>query len=437
MLALAADTARTWGVVGTMAGLAAAVIAWMLDRRRRAYTDVATTPAAATSAGHVELKGRAWAAEPLLARRTQTPSVWWDYKLEEERRHTRTVTETDSEGRTRTRTETYEQWHTIDTAEAALPALEVVDATGSVTVRLGSARVVPRRTLRETFRDDGRLAGRGLLAKMFDNRTGRYRETERAVAVGDQLFVVGEAVLDERAGVPVVGGGPLVSTRSEDSHTGRLGAAVTALVLVAAAAIGFGLAVAISPTQATPASIGAAVGVPLLLLVGAWLGTAYNRLHLLAQGIERAWSLIDVQLQRRHDLVPALAEVVAAHADHERSVQAGIAEARWQPGGHTAAELEGEAAGQTAALRQLLARAEAHPELEADASFERLQRALADAEGRIAGSRTFYNDSLTLLRNQTQKVPGLLVARFLDLDRRELLRADGFERTVPALERAF
>lgn len=437
VLAASAAAARSWGIVGVAVGVAAALAAWVVDRRRRTYTDVATTPAAATSAGHVELKGRAWAERPLSARRTETPSVWWDYELEEERVHTRTVTSTDSQGHTTTRTETYKQWHTIVTDEDKLAEIEVVDDTGAVTVRLGSARVVPRQTFRETFRDDGRLGERGLLAKLFDNRTGRYRETERAVAVGDRLFVVGEAVLDERAGVPVVGGRPLVSTRSEESHSGRLGAAVAALVVVAAVALGMGLSNVVSPGDPTGTSVAVGVGVPALLLLVAWTVTTYNRLRLMAQSIERAWSLIDVQLQRRHDLVPALARVVAAHAEHERELLAGLTEARWQPGGHSAAELEAEAAEQTAVLRQLVARAEAHPELTADASFQRLQRTLADAESRIAGSRAFYNDTLLLLRNQAQRFPGLLVARFLDLGRRELLRADGFERTVPPIERRF
>lgn len=437
VLAASVAAGRAWGIVATAAGAVAALVAWLLDRRRRTYADVATTPAAATSAGHVELKGRAWAATPLRSRRTDTPCVWWDYELEEEREHTRTVTSTDSQGRTTTRTETYREWHTVVTDEDKLPEIDLVDDTGAVTVRLGSARVVPRQTMRETFRDDGRLGERGLLARLFDNRTGRYRETERVVAVGDPLFVVGEAVLDERTGVPVVAGRPLVSTRSEASHLGRLGAAVTALVVAAGAALGVGVALLVSPTGATAASVAAGVAAPVALLLVAWVVTTYNRLRLLAESIERAWSLIDVQLQRRHDLVPALARVVAAHAEHERDLLAELTGARWQPGDHRAADLEAEAAAQTAALRRVVARAEGHPELTADASFLRLQEALADAETRIAASRRFYNDTLTLLRDQARRLPGLLVARWLDLGDRELLRAEPFERTVPPVERRF
>jgi hypothetical protein len=80
------------------AGAAVALAAWLVDRQRRSYTDLATTPAAAVFVGRNEVAGRAWAATPLVSHRSQTPSIWWSYELEEERRHTR---------RTQNRTETY------------------------------------------------------------------------------------------------------------------------------------------------------------------------------------------------------------------------------------------------------------------------------------------------------------------------------------------
>jgi LemA protein len=81
--------------------------------------------------------------------------------------------------------------------------------------------------------------------------------------------------------------------------------------------------------------------------------------------------------------------------------------------------------------------AEDYPELTADQSFLNLQRQLADTEARIAGSRTFHNDTVTLLRSLSGRFPGLLVARFVPNTRADLDAAKGFERTVPALERAF
>src|SRR5262245_34550522 len=109
-----------------MGAVLAAVTAWLLERRWRSYVDLATTPAAAVSAGRNEVSGRAWAAAPLTSRLTGTAAVRWDYRLEEERRHTRTVTSQGSNGQTTTRTETYEQWHVIEEDGGSLAELDVV-----------------------------------------------------------------------------------------------------------------------------------------------------------------------------------------------------------------------------------------------------------------------------------------------------------------------
>lgn len=425
------------GVVALLVGSVATLAAWFVDRRRRAYADLPTTPAAAVFAGRNEVTGRAWTAEPLASHRTQTPSVWWHYRLEEERRHTRTVTSTNAQGHTSSRTETYERWHEIDEQAGAVDTFEVVDATGAVPVRLRGARIHGRTQHEDVFRAEDR--DQGWLSRLVDNRTGRYRETEDVIAVGDALFVVGEAVLDEESGMPLLARDVLVSTRSEASHTTGLGAGALLLAVVGFVGLGVGVAhlVARGDTPG-PRSIALGVAVPLLGLVVAWAITTYNRLHLLAQSIDRAWSLIGVQLQRRHDLVPALAAAVTAHAAHERAVLESVTRVRWDASStRDAGAVSTEATEQTAQLRAVLARAEAYPELNADESFLRLQRALADTESRVAGSRTFYNDTLTLLRDRAQTYPGALVARFLSLGHHDLIPAEGFERTVPALERTF
>src|SRR5690606_6954968 len=160
-----------------------------------------------------------------------------------------------------------------------------------------------------------------------------------------------------------------------------------------------------------------------------------------SESADRARSRVVVRLRRRHDLHPALQRCVAAHAAHEQATQVSLAEARAAVGragpDDEAAALSDEAEMQTQALRSILAVAEAHPELTADASFARLQRELADTEDRIAASRTFYNDSLTILRDRCQKFPDSLIANRIRLDHRELIEARGFERTVPAVRHAF
>jgi hypothetical protein len=416
-------------------GAVAWAVAWLLDARRRRYADRATTPAAALFAGLNLVKGRGWVQAPLTSHRTNTPALWWEYVLEEERRQTRTVT--DSQGRSRTETTT--TWHTIETRRAGVPECEVVDDTGSAIVRVEGANVVPRQVHRATFRRDKALGLVGTLLGGGNGPTGRYRETEKVVAHGDELFVVGECELDEERLVPVIARKVMISTRSEESHRRWLGAGVLAALLVAAAATAGGGAHVIRPADPLePLVWMPGLALSLVLLTVAWAVVTYNRLRMVAQGADRAWSLIDVQLRRRHDLIPSLAKTVAAHADHEQRTQVEVTAARSAVGGSDEAEaLSDQAEAQAHVLRSILARAEATPGLTADASYGRLQRELADTEDRIAASRTFYNESLTILRDRQHRFPGSLIAKRVPLTHRDLIAARGFERTVPSIEHAF
>jgi LemA protein len=150
-----------------------------------------------------------------------------------------------------------------------------------------------------------------------------------------------------------------------------------------------------------------------------------------ANRAERAWSLIEVMLQRRHDLVPRIVAVVTAGRDHEADLQARAAHLR-TPRGSSPGTAGALVAEQTDVLRSVFARAEAYPELRADESFRTLHDQLADTENRIAAARAFHNDSVTALRDRTGTFPGVLVARLGDFGGRELFAAEGFERAVPA-----
>lgn len=419
-------------VVFAAGAAVALLVAWLIDRRRRVYADLGTTPAAAVYAGRNEVKGRAWHTQPLPSHITDTPCVRWTYTLEEERVHTRTVTETDSKGNTRTRTETYHQWHEIDRLGEGHPAIEVVDDSGSVTVVLGPASVTDREIFSETFREEDR---RGFFEKLFtaDNRTGRYRRVERGIAVGDDLFVVGEASLPDDDPRPRLDHGDpfVVSTRTEESHRRWLGFFVPVFLLVAAA---FG---GLAGNEASPGA-GAAIGVAvvgLLILSGALL-VIFNRLQLLVQQAARAWSLIDIQLTRRHSLIPRLANIARAATDHERVVLESAAIVRSSliddaPDQATVDRADREAREQTDRLRGLFAVIEDYPDLKAGEAMADFQAELADTENRIAGTRTFYNEAVTILRNRRGTFPGILVARYADPRRFALFAADGFERTVP------
>ncbi len=404
------------------------LLAGWADRRRRIYADLETIPAAAVYAGRNEVKGRAWHPDPTLSHESRTPCVEWVYELEEERKET----STDSEGNTTTR----KVWKTIERQEGGRPHFELVDDSGSVRVQIEKATVSHRQLMSETFEVHD---PRGFFEKMFSfgpDRTGRYRHTETGVAIGDDVFVSGEASLREDIVEPQIDHGRpfLVSTRSEDSHRSWLGFFTGFLLLIAVITAGYA-------GRATDESWGVPVfvGITIVLILCGLLISLYNRLQHQVQSAARAWSLIDVQLARRHDLIPRLATVAKGLADHERVLLESLSIARTSlagkpPTDETVARADHEAAEQTGRIRELLIVIEDYPELKADEAMLEVQRQIADAENRIAGTRGFYNDSVTLLRSQRQTFPGVLVARFADRRRFALFAAEGFDRTVPTIE---
>ncbi|MEM9202180.1 MAG: LemA family protein [Actinomycetota bacterium] len=402
-------------------------IAWWSDRRRRVYADLETIPAAAVYAGRNEVKGRAWHPEPVIAHHTRQPCVVWRFELEEERKTTRT-----SNGKTTTTKE----WKTIEEREDGCSYLELVDESGSVRVRLAKASVGHRQLMRETLEVDD---DRGFFEKLLSfgpNRTGRYRRTETGIVIGDRVFVTGEASLRTDVVEPQIDHGRpfVVSTRSEDSHRTWLGA-VTGVLLTAAV----GSAVVAGAATQTRWAPPVFAGITIAVIISGALISLYNRLQHQVQSAARAWSLIDIQLARRHDLIPRLASVAKGLIDHERVLLESLAIARTSLAGEppteaTVARADHEAAEQTNRINQLLVLIEDYPSLKADDAMLEVQRQIADAENRISGTRGFYNDSVTLLRNQRQTFPGVLVARFADTRRFVLFTADGFERTVPEID---
>src|SRR3954467_620441 len=156
----------------------------------------------------------------------------------------------------------------------------------------------------------------------------------------------------------------------------------------------------------------------VVLIVGFfWLG--YNSLVKKRNQVENAWSQIDVQLKRRHDLIPNLVETVKGYAAHEKSTLDAVIQARTAavaaPTPATTAAAEGQLTG---ALRQLFALGEAYPDLKANQNFLALQEELSATEGRVAYARQFYNDSVLEYNNKLQQFPTTFYARILNFERR-------------------
>ncbi|MGH3133151.1 MAG: LemA family protein [Gaiellaceae bacterium] len=171
------------------------------------------------------------------------------------------------------------------------------------------------------------------------------------------------------------------------------------------------------------------IGVAALLLLLGVLG--YNRLVRLRNEVDTGWANIDVQLQRRADLIPNLVEAVRAYAAHERAVFDEVTRARTalQQAGTPSRAAEANE-GLTAAIGRLFAVAEAYPDLEASENFLSLQEDLTDTEDKISAARRYYNATVMRFNTAVQSLPWLLLAKPLAFREREFFSARG-DMSVP------
>ena len=153
------------------------------------------------------------------------------------------------------------------------------------------------------------------------------------------------------------------------------------------------------------------------VLYGAYV---YNGLVRRSENVTNGWSQIDVQLKRRHDLIPNLVETVRGYADHERNLFERIAALRSEAmkaaspaeSGETEARLSG-------ALKTLFAVSEGYPELKANSNFLALQEELGSTENKIAFARQYYNDAVATLNQLIGTIPWMFVAGRAGVGERE------------------
>ncbi len=154
----------------------------------------------------------------------------------------------------------------------------------------------------------------------------------------------------------------------------------------------------------------------------------YNGLVALNNRAQAAWSDIDVQLKRRHDLVGNLVEVVKGYAAHERQTLEQVVEARNRAIGAASGGGPGQAGpaetALTAQLRTLFALAESYPDLKASQNFQELQRSLESLETEIQNARRYYNAVVRDLNTKIQSVPSVFVARPFGFREREYFQLD-------------
>jgi LemA protein len=178
------------------------------------------------------------------------------------------------------------------------------------------------------------------------------------------------------------------------------------------------------------------VFVAILVVIGLIVASMYNSLVQLKVRADGAWSDIDIQLKRRHDLIPNLVETVKGYAAHEKGTFENVARYRSAAMAATSTEDRAQAEGQlTQALRGLLAVAEAYPELKANAQFISLQQQLSELEDALQNSRRYYNAVVRDLNTKIQSFPTNIIAGMFNFQLRQFFEiADPTERAVPSVK---
>jgi hypothetical protein len=399
-------------------------------RKQRLLDDTPVSKALGVFIGEVEIEGACVLSEPFTAYLSGQRCAIYRWSVEEQWERWETETYTDKDGRTRTRQVLRSGWTTVaDGGESS--GFYIQDETGYVWVRPKGAEIELLTMFSASAdRGDDLYHDKGP-EEEIDDSTGRRRFFESGMPIGTRLFVRGRARERTDIVAPEIAEDPraemfIISPRKEsDLSAGREGGywlwCVLGLLVAIMGACGLA-GTAIGFRGAAP-WWGAALY--LLAWLGGWVWMVYNSLVGLRLRVRQAWSLIDVQLKRRADLIPPLVACVQGYRAHEAQVQTAVAALRAQA-------VAG--AGVQALTPTVVALAEAYPELRAQASFAELQRNLVETEQRIALARNYYNDSVTFHNTRLERVPDRYVAGLLKMEPAALFAATGFERAAVAVK---
>ena len=413
---------------------------------KRTVEDVPTSKVKGVFIGLNEVKGEVRSNDPLQTYLTESESVWYSWSVKEHWRKKETYT--DSKGRRRTRTRS--GWRTVDSG-GNFQSFFLVDDTGELLVDPHEADVEAPTTLSHSCGPHDPIYYDKGPAGSIMNSTHRRRFSERAIRPGDDLYVLGPASLREDVVAPMISHQKderyfFISTKSESQIVrGKNWLAVflmflSTLAALAVPVVGISATTGIEPLEAflrNPLWELLAACIFSLVVGFLYLTLLYNGLVRARNRLQLALSLIEVQLKRRHDLVPQLLECVKSIAAHEKEVQAMVTKTRseamqWGP---ASKDLGREMNKGQAVVGQLFALSEDYRDLRVDANFKSFMEQLTDTEDRIALARAFYNDSLLALQDRLLTFPDVMVAKWFRFQSGKQLQFinDPSEREVPTV----
>ena len=411
------------------------------NRRRRLIDDTPTSRTTGVFIGMVEVKGTAEAERPLVSHLAEQPCVYYRWSVEEHWSRTVTETYTDTDGKIKTRTREESGWTMVATG-GEQTAFYLEDDLGVVRVQPDEATIEPVPIFYETCGWGDPLYYAKGPAHAVSDSDHRRQFTETAIPLHRPLYVLGQAREREDVIAPEIARDPkcpmfLISCRTEKQISRGMAAgywvwAIMGLVLAVGGVVASYVASdgALQPRIAPCLIAGSAY---MLAWALGWVWLVFNSLIGLRNRVSQAWSLVDVQLKRRHDLIPNLMAAVQGLKDYERIVQGELAALRSQmeatPPGVAGPDYQ-------ACSRLLVAVQEKYPQLRAEGSFLSLQKNLADTEQRIALARGYFNDIATYYNTRLERIPDRFVRGLAGLKPRTLMAANDFERAVVPVDLA-
>ena len=173
----------------------------------------------------------------------------------------------------------------------------------------------------------------------------------------------------------------------------------------------------------------------IIVVLALWFIAVFNGIVVFRNRTKEAWSDIDVQLKRRHDLIPNLVETVKGYAAHESGVFEKVTEARADAiSAKAPADIAAKENVLTGALKSVFAVAEAYPELKASANFQKLQDELTDTEDKVEAARRFYNGNVRDFNTKIQTFPNNIAAGMIGAQAFELFEAAEGEKVTPEVK---
>ncbi|MDP6633355.1 MAG: LemA family protein [Phycisphaerae bacterium] len=403
--------------------------------RGRLIDNLPTSKTAGVFIGLVEIKGTAESEQPLGSYLAEIPCVYYSWSVQEKWSRTVTETYTDSDGNTKTRTRHESGWKTVASGgDEQLFYLE--DDCGVIRVDPARAKVRGDCVFSQRVsRSDGLYYDKGPATSVMDSDHIR-RFTEQAIPLHHQLYIIGHArerndVVAAEIAHDDTAPMYLISTQSEKQisfgyklQLWILG--VLALILAVAGHVIADAQVSIDPASRIGRyfAIAAAVGGAWAL---GWVWMVYNSMADLKNRVRQGWSNVDVQLKRRHDLIPQLVRVVEGLADHERTVLEQVTLLRSQA---AATEPGNPGPDPQGCAKSLIAIREAYPQLKTDKSFLRLQAQLVETEQRIALARTYFNEIAAHYNIRLGVIPDRFVAAMGGMKPQAYITAEDFERAA-------